>query len=65
MGADWWEDKYKVIILTDAVLLTVGVPNETVQLKADGTAITKPKGDEQARKRAQAKAISAKKYAAV
>lgn len=55
MSLEWWDDKYKKLIQTDPVLLTVGVSNDTVQLKSDGTAVTKPKGDEIARKRAQAK----------
>jgi hypothetical protein len=63
MGLDWWEDKYKKIILTDPILLTVGVSNEMVQLKQDGTAVSKPKGDEVARKRAQANGIKVKKTA--
>lgn len=61
MGLPWWDDKYKKVIMTDAMLLTVGVPNDTVQLKADGSAVQKPKGDVAARKRAQASAIKAKK----
>lgn len=58
---EWWDDKYKKIINADALLLTVGVSNETVQLKADGTAVGKAKGDEISRKRLQAKAASSSK----
>lgn len=65
MSLDWWDDKYKKVILTDPLLITVGVSNETVHLKADGDAVQKPKGDVVARKRAQAKNVRDKKHSSV